>query len=53
MKPYEIWFYNEIEGGVQFIFGDISGFGNYELLHSTKRGEVNDPDWERRLRTDN
>ncbi|MFZ5947085.1 MAG: GWxTD domain-containing protein [Stygiobacter sp.] len=53
MKPYEIWFYNDIEGGVQFIFGDISGFGNYELLHSTKRGEVNDPDWERRLRTDN
>ncbi|MCX7876019.1 MAG: GWxTD domain-containing protein [Melioribacteraceae bacterium] len=53
MKPYEIWFYNDIEGGVQFIFGDISGFGNYELLHSTKRGEVTDPDWERRLRTDN
>lgn len=53
MKPYEIWFYNDIEGGVQFIFGDISGFGNYQLLHSTKRGEVNDPEWERRLRTDN
>lgn len=53
MKPYEIWFYNEIEGGVQFIFGDITGFGNYELLHSTKRGEVKDPEWERRLRTDN
>ncbi len=53
MKPYEVWFYNDIEGGVQFIFGDISGFGNYQLLHSTKRGEVNDPEWERRLRTDN
>ncbi len=49
MKPYEVWFYNQIEGGVTFIFGDVSGFGNYELLHSTKRGEVRDDNWQRRL----
>jgi len=51
MKPYEVWFYSQIEGGVSFIFGDISGFGNYELLHSTKRGELQDDNWQRRLRT--
>lgn len=51
LKPHEIWFYNQIEGGVQFIFGDPTGFGNYELLHSTKRGEYRDDNWEQRLRT--
>lgn len=49
LKPYEVWFYNQIEGGVSFIFGDVTGFGNYELLHSTKRGEVRDDYWQRRL----
>ncbi len=49
VKPYEVWFYNEIEGGVNFIFGDITGFGNYELLHSTKRGEVKDENWIKRI----
>ncbi|AFN73527.1 Hypothetical protein MROS_0283 [Melioribacter roseus P3M-2] len=51
MKPYEVWFYNQIEGGVTFIFGDVTGFGNYELLHSDKRGEVRDDNWQYRLRT--
>jgi GWxTD domain-containing protein len=50
-KPYEIWHYNQIEGGVIFIFGDVTGFSNYELLHSTKRGEINDVDWMRRITT--
>jgi len=38
-RPYEIWNYYDIEGGVQFIFGDVTGFSDYILLHSTKRGE--------------
>ncbi|MFC2133283.1 GWxTD domain-containing protein [Bacteroidota bacterium] len=49
LKPNETWYYNSIEAGVQFIFGNITGF-NYELIHSTKRGEVNDVNWEERLR---
>ena len=49
VKPYEIWFYNDIEGGVNFIFGDVTGFGNYELLHSSKRGEVKDENWIKRI----
>ena len=47
MKPHEIWRYDYIEGGVDFIFVDKGGFNNYELVHSTKRNEINNPDWER------
>ncbi|MEI7812328.1 MAG: GWxTD domain-containing protein [Ignavibacteria bacterium] len=50
-KPYEIWRYNGIEGGVEFIFGDVSGFGDYQLLHSTKRGELKDDNWLSRIQT--
>jgi len=32
------------------VFGDISGFGNYEQLTSTKRGEVYDQYWRNRLK---
>jgi len=49
-KPYEIWHFYQIENGVQFIFVDRSGFGDYLLVHSTKRGELQDPTWERYLR---
>jgi GWxTD domain-containing protein len=52
LKPYETWFYNGIEGGVSFIFGDVTGFGNFELLHSTKRDEVRDDNWMRRISTE-
>ena len=48
-KPYEIWRYESIEGGVIFIFGDITGFSDYQLLHSTKRGELRDEYWVRRI----
>ncbi|MFO7446114.1 MAG: GWxTD domain-containing protein [Ignavibacteriaceae bacterium] len=48
-KPYEIWQYNEIEGGVYFVFGDLMGFSDYTLLHSTMRGELRDDNWESRL----
>ncbi len=48
-RPYEIWRYYDIEGGVQFIFGDITGFSDYLLLHSTKRGELRDEGWQRRI----
>jgi GWxTD domain-containing protein len=49
VKPYEIWFYSNIEGGVIFVFGDITGFGEYRLLHSDKRGELQDPNWQHRI----
>ncbi len=49
-KPYELWYYNSIEGGVVFVFGDLTGFGDYVLLHSTKRGEHYDANWRERIR---
>jgi GWxTD domain-containing protein len=48
-QPYEIWYYYSLEGGAQFIFADISGNGSYELLHSTYRTEIKDPNWEMRI----
>lgn len=48
-KPYEIWHYNEIEGGVYFVFADLTGFSDYMLIHSTKRGEIRDDNWQRRI----
>jgi len=48
-QPYEIWFYYSLEGGSQFIFGDVSGHGYFELLHSTYRNEIKDPNWQNRL----
>ena len=48
-KPYEIWTYETLEGGVVFVFGDVSGYNDYQLLHSTKRGELRDEMWQRRI----
>lgn len=48
-KPYEIWRYDNIEGGVEFDFGDITGFSDYILLNSTKRGELRDDNWQNRI----
>lgn len=48
-RPYEIWQYNSIEGGVYFVFADLTGFSDYMLVHSTKRGELRDDNWNRRI----
>ncbi|MCW8824752.1 MAG: GWxTD domain-containing protein, partial [Ignavibacteriaceae bacterium] len=48
-RPYVIWIYESIEGGVLFVFGDLTGFSDYQLLHSTKRGELRDDSWRRRI----
>ncbi len=48
-KPYEIWHYNELEGGVIFVFADLTGFSDYQLVHSTMRGELRDDNWQRRV----
>lgn len=39
-KPYEIWNYRGIEGGVIFLFADEEGLNIYRLVHSTKKGEI-------------
>ena len=49
-KPYEIWSYHQIDGGVDFVFIDVTGFNEYILVHSTKRGEIKDDTWEQLLK---
>ncbi len=48
-KPHEIWSYYQVENGVVFVFIDRTGFGDYVLVHSTKRGELRDDNWQRLL----
>ncbi|MFA6599003.1 MAG: GWxTD domain-containing protein [Ignavibacteriaceae bacterium] len=50
-KPYEIWQYHNLEGGVIFVFADLTGFSDYQLINSTMRGELRDDDWQRRVAT--
>lgn len=46
-KPYEIWSYFHIEGGVIFVFADLYGFDDYELIHSTHTRELKQPNWKK------
>lgn len=48
-RPYETWHYYQIENGVLFVFIDRTGFRSYDLVHSTKRGEIYDEQWQRQL----
>lgn len=48
-KPYEIWYYNELEGGVIFVFGDLTGFGDFQLIHSTHSKELYQPNWQQMI----
>lgn len=47
-KPYEIWYYYR-DGKQLFVFGDLKGFGDYLLVHSTWPGEYYDDAWERKI----
>jgi len=49
IKPWEKWIYNNLQGGTYFIFSDEEGYGVFRLVHSTVRGEKNDPNWEKIL----
>ena len=48
-KPYEVWYFYQIENGVEFYFVDRTGFNEYILVNSTKRGELRDDQWQRYL----
>lgn len=55
--PYEIWSYNEMpktnQTNVRFLFYNPSlSPGNFQLLHSTVRGELNNPQWQLELYRD-
>lgn len=44
-NPYEIWHYNNLQGGVIFVLVDRNNMGEYILVHSTHRNELQDPNW--------
>ena len=44
-RDYEIWTY-ALEGETMFIFVDERGFGQYRLVHSNARDEIQNTDWE-------
>lgn len=50
-KPYQVWRYYSVQGGVEFVFVDKRNFGDLELVHSTARGELNDYQWSRWIDT--
>jgi GWxTD domain-containing protein len=45
-RPYEVWSYYNLQGGVVFVFQDIDGYGDSRLVHSDAQGEVYNSDWE-------
>lgn len=45
-KAYEIWSYSKIQGGGQFCFVDVFGLGNYQLVHSTVNGYMQNFSWQ-------
>jgi GWxTD domain-containing protein len=48
-KNYEVWTYNQDKTFI-FVFIDLRSNGNYTLVHSTKEGEISDPNWMEYLR---
>lgn len=50
--PYEIWMYYDLNNqqNVKFVFANPSlAVNDFQLIHSTLRGEVNNPNWLRDL----
>jgi len=45
-RAYQIWRYDNVEGGVEFAYISFNTFGNYTLVHSTKRGEMQNYNWQ-------
>jgi GWxTD domain-containing protein len=45
MRPYEEWHYDNLQGGVMFIFGDLNQTKEYRLIHSDMRGEITNNNW--------
>jgi len=49
-KAHELWYYHNLQGGVMFVFADLSGFQDYRLIHSTHRDEIQDIYWRSQVR---
>jgi len=49
-RAWERWWYSNLEGGVYFIFVDMGSATDYTLVHSTKKTEIKDENWEDKIR---
>jgi GWxTD domain-containing protein len=51
-KPHETWTYDSLPGvgSADFIFLDQGGYNDYQLIHSTHRNEMQNPNWDRQLK---
>ncbi len=47
--PYEVWQYDDLQGGCYFVFVDFNANRNYKLISSTKRGEIYDEYWKAKI----
>lgn len=45
LRPYEEWFYQDVEGGVMFYFVDVMGYGDFFLVHSTAMNQIRNENW--------
>jgi len=45
-RAFQIWRYDNIEGGVEFMFVSFNSTNNFTLVNSTKRGEIKNANWE-------
>lgn len=42
---YEVWNYDEMQGGIEFVFIDFRNNGMFRFVHSTALGEMSNPNW--------
>ncbi len=49
-RSWERWWYTGIEGGVYFVFVDFENAEDYTLVHSSKRDEIKDNNWEDKIK---
>lgn len=45
VRPYEVWYIDGKQGGMQFQFVDLKGFGNFIQINSTAIGESRNDRW--------
>ncbi len=52
LKNYEIWSFDNVEGGTKCMFAESSssGQGYYYLVNSTMKNELSDPNWQEKLK---
>jgi len=49
-RSWQRWWYQGMEGGVYFVFVDYEDTDSYVLIHSTKKNEIQDENWEDKIK---